>query len=481
MRGLRFWAGAILHAATLSILIAAPIAAEGARSLTIEEAVARGLASDPGVLAAAMDERASLARAAEARYRMLPSLAISTGYTQLSKEPSFSLDNLSSSNQQALKPYMSTLQALMPVLADVFPSIDHSKDVRIDLQYPLFAGFRLREAARIAKLQSLGKDAAAELARQALVFDIRRSYWEAERATANVEALAKSLDLETVKREETTELSAQGMASEADRLDEDARYDQAVLALDDTKSGKELAFLVLATITGETEGELNGGFEYSLASVPGASVPPPAIAGTSDRDGGESLEVATLVERALANRPETRGAAIGLRVSEVAAKAAKSDLYPSLSLSGALSYADPDPRLFPSQDKFNLSWSLGARLRYDLGGVPGALERGRAAEADLAKARADLARSRNAIALDVRKCALALERSRDSLKLTRGMVRQAEEGRRVADRKFENGMANRSEVLQAEMALIRSNLAVTNKLVDLEIAQADLLRALGLE
>jgi outer membrane protein len=467
MRRARLGAPAMLPAmAMAALLLGSPAAAEGGRSLTIGEAVAAGLASDPGLLAAAMDARASLARAADARYRALPSLAVSAGYTKLSAEPS----PAASSTGNPM------VDGVVDALMEEFSGAPgDSKDLRLDLQLPVFAGFRLREAAEIARLQSLGKDAAEELARRALTFDIRRAYWEATRATAAVEALAKSLELETVKRDETAQLSAQGMASEADRLDEEARFDQAALALDDARSGKELAFLVLAALTGG--GDIGRGAvpEYSLASLPGTSAPPPELAGAA------GLDEAALVERALANRPETRGAIIGLGASEAAAKAARAELYPAVSLSGSLSYADPDPRLFPAQDKFNLTWSLGARLRYDLGGIPGALERGKAAEADLAKARADLARSRNAIALDVRRCALALRRSRDSLELTKGMVAQAEEGKRVADQKYENGLARRSEVLQAEMALIRSKLAVTGKLVDLELAQADLVRAAALE
>jgi outer membrane protein TolC len=454
-------------AAALAFVVGASALAEGAKALSVEEAVASGLASDPGLLSAAMDARASLARSAEARFRMLPSLALSTGYTKLSAEPSPSASATGDSVVDGV------VNALMTDLTDT-PTV--SKDIRLDLQYPLFAGFRTKEAAQIAKLQSLGKEAAAELARRALTFDLRKAYWEATRATANVEALAKALELETVKRDETAMLAAQGMASEADRLDEEARYDQAALALDDATSGKELAFLVLSTLMGGAGAGAQD--EYPLSSVPGTTLPPAEIAEAEKADGGGE---AKLVEGALARRPETRAAAIGLRASEEAAKAAKADLYPSLSLSGSLDYADPDPRLFPTQDKFNLSWSIGARLRYDLGGAPAALERDKAGEADLARSRADLARSRNAIALDVRKCVLALRRSRDSIELTKGLVAQAEEGKRVADRKFENGLAKRSEVLQAEIALIRSGLAMTGKLVDREIALADLERALGLE
>ena len=90
-------------------------------------------------------------------------------------------------------------------------------------------------------------------------------------------------------------------------------------------------------------------------------------------------------------------------------------------------------------------------------------------------------RQRNAIVLDLRRCVLALRRARNSLTLTRAMVGQAEEARRAAEAKFENGLARRSEVLQAEMALLRANFAVESKLIDVEIAQADLVRAGALD
>jgi outer membrane protein len=467
---------AALLAAALAAALASPglwaadaaVAASAApRSLSVEEAVASGLAVDPGVLSASLDLRATQARAADARYRMLPSLALSAGYTQLSVEPSGSTAGI----DPAYAPLVDNLLKLFSGA----PS--NSRDVRLDLQYPVFAGFRLREAAEIARLQSLGKESAAELAKRALSFEIRRAYWESERASSNVETLGKAFELEGVLRDETSSLAAQGMASEADRLAEEARFDQATLALDDAKAGRELSLLVLSSLIGDSSARSVAPADYRLSSVPGAGIVPPELSDAALAEPGAGA----LLEEALARRPETRAASIAMRASAAAKIAAKADLYPTLSLTGGLSYADPDPRLFPPVDKFNLTWSVGARLRYDIGSLPGALERGKAAEADLAKARSDLDRQRNAIALDLRRCVLALRRSRNSLVLTKGMVAQAEEAARVADLKYQNGMAKRSDLLQAQMALLRARLAVENKSLDVEIAQADLLRAGALD
>ena len=313
----------------------APAASDAAASvpktLTVEQAVAAGLAADPGVLSAALDAQGARARAADARDRMLPSLAVSAGYSRLSDEPTFSFNNLPSSDLQALYPYMSTLQALAPVFADLLPNIDQAGNVRIDLQYPVFAGFRIHEAAEIAKLQALGKEAAADLSRRALTFEIRRAYWEALRASANVETLRKALELESVVKDEVEGLSAQGMATDAEKLAEDARLDQSKLALDDAQAGKDLAFLVLSALVGDASASSVSAIEYSIASVPGSSPPP---SGLSDSDLADA-RLGALVDRALANRPETRAAAMALNASLAAGVASKADLYPACPSSGA--------------------------------------------------------------------------------------------------------------------------------------------------
>jgi len=452
-----------------------PAASPTPKALTVDQAVVSGLAADPGVSSAALDARAAKYREADARLRILPSLALSAGYTQLSVEPLPSLSGVTL--PPSVDQYLYENSGLVDSLLQELAAPTSEKDVRVDLQYPVFAGFRVREAAEMAKYQALGKAAAAELARHALAFEIRRAYWEAVRAQSNVGALRKALQLESVMKEEVAGLSSQGMASDADRLGEDARFDQATLALDDSLAGEDLAFLMLASLVGDADSRSSAAVEYSLVSVPGASPPPSGLSGSDLSDAG----LAALVEKALANRPETRAAAMALDAAAAAGIVAKADLYPSLSVVGSVSYADPDPRIFPVEDIFNLSWSIGARIRYDIGAVPGALERGKAAAADLEKARADLERQRNAIALDLRRCALALKRARNSLGLTRAMVGQTEEARRVAEAKFENGLAKRSEVLQSEMTLLRANVAVENKLIDVEIAQADILRAGALE
>jgi outer membrane protein TolC len=185
----------------------------------------------------------------------LPSLSVSAGYTQLSPEPSGSTSGVPAQ-------YAGLVNSLLDMFSGA-PS--NSRDVRLDLQYTIFAGLRLREAADIARLQAQGKTSALEIARRALAFEIRRAYWEAYRAAANEETLEKDLELESVLREEMNSLVEQGMAAVAD---------QAALALDDAKSMRDLAFLGLSALTGDDSGAQGAILKtYHLISKPGPAFP----------------------------------------------------------------------------------------------------------------------------------------------------------------------------------------------------------------
>ena len=299
-----------------------------ARNLSVDEAVAAGLAADPGLRAAAIDAKAAGLRAMDAKLRMLPSLALSAGYTKLPEEPEFSLDvpNPPSSSDTDVMKSEQWIGGILQSLGSAFDtSITDSKDIRVDLQYPVFAGFRLREAAEIARLQSLGKGKAEEVARRALTFEIRRAYWETARAHANVETLSKALELEKVSARRSRDSRPRAWPARPRRLGEEAKVDQAEMALDEAGALRDHAFLVLSALVGDSSAASVETVGYELASAPaerglpadlepyaaafsgslrsrappsGNSSRPPSLAGPSPR-GRHS-------PRGLAGRPEGR-------------------------------------------------------------------------------------------------------------------------------------------------------------------------------
>jgi len=462
-------------ALALGALVAVPMIADvGPKSLSIDEAVTEGLASDPGIRSSSYDAIAARARSIDALFRMMPSVAASGGVMANSTGSLASLGPIMGDlvgedyNLAGVSGAPSQLTKMATDLSN-FTKPSNSMDFRVDFQYPIFAGMRLLQAAEIAKLGALGKETGLELAKRAMTFEIERAYWEATRATASVETLAKALELEGVLRDEMKSMADQGMVTDADLLGEQARYDAAALALDDAKSGQAMAFMGLASLVGDTNASTAPDPDgYALVTKPGSR---------SWSDPGS--DSTALIASALAARPETRLAGIGLEVERHAKAAANGDLMPTVILVGSVSNANADIASGRVTDTWSSTWNVGVRVRYDLGSLPGALVREKAAAADIEKAKADLERARNGIALDVRKCLLSLSRTRNSLDLTKGMVAQSEENLRVTQAKFDNGIAKRSDLLQAQIAVLRANFAVENKSIDLEIAEADLDRALA--
>jgi outer membrane protein len=437
-------------------LFAASISALGlgaqAKSLTPEQAVAAALDGDARVEAALWDARSAGEKAREAELKKLPSLSLSASYTRLSD--------------------LTSTIAIGPVDMKL-SSLDNAFSMNANMQYPIFAGFRLRESAALAALQAKGKDVSTEMVRRAVAFEARRAYWEAKRATLNTGMLEESLELATQSLEQARTQAAHGAAMKVDLLTAQMRCDQARMDLGAAVSAERRAFWNLASLVDpETDPgavpEKRYTLEIDAAPVPDASFP--------------SLDESELERVALAGRPETRGSALAVAAAETGRKLAEAPLYPTFTVSGSYVYADPNSRVYFQSDPwlFTGTWSLSAVISYDLGGVPANLAE-REAQSDAArKSVADDRRQRETVALDVRNCLQSFLQARGDYDLVSGMIEQARENERVAEQRLAAGTASDLDLLTARMSRLRVEFSIANKLIDEQIAAADLERATAL-
>jgi outer membrane protein TolC len=323
-------------------------------------------------------------------------------------------------------------------------------------------------------MQVEGKQLALETVKRSLVFEVRRAYWEAVRASENVLTLRKNLEYLEASEKLIADQASLGTATQADLLTAQMRYRQAQIDLTDGQSMQSRTGLVLASLIGEGD--------------PARPPAPPAVLATRPEDAAVGVPEAAvpeeqLIGQALSRRAESASASLSLQMAERSAKVAAGALLPTVALAGNFTLADPNPRAAFQTDpwRFVGTWSLGLQVGYDLGGLPANRLESRAQSQAVEKGRADLLRQQRAVALDVRTCLLNLERARRDLALTRDMVQQAEETARVVRLRYGAGSANNLDVLGAELALLRANFAVTNRQIDVQIASADLARAAALD
>ncbi|HPS43170.1 MAG TPA: TolC family protein [Treponemataceae bacterium] len=449
---------------------------DGEAPLSVEDAVARSLAADPRAESARRDWLASAAKAEEARLRELPSLSLSAGYTRLSNVVS----------EISLGPTTMSID-----------SLDNIFTLQANAQYPIFAGFRYAESARLAGLQKRCKEIAEEMTLRAIAFETERAYWEAERAARNERMLAENLELTRRNRAITERQAAEGSALAADLLVAGMRCDQAEIDLGNATAAKERAFLNLALLVGM---DTQGSPRFALSSDPAVPPVPTRFAALTPKDaeatpandtdsspanGPESspaLDADALIAYALSARPETRAAAVSVEASRAAKKVAEAPLYPTLAVSGNYTYADPNSRVYFQSDpwKFTGTWSLGVALSWDVGGIPANLAERDAQLESVEKSVADGKRQEELVELDVRNCLIAYGRTESDLALLGRMVAPARENERVTAERVAAGSANAVDLLAAEVARLRSEYAVTNREIDRRIAEADLARACGI-
>jgi outer membrane protein TolC len=448
--------------------------------VSLEAAVASALASSASVDSANLDLLSAVSKTQEAEWKRLPSLGLSAGYTRLSELPA------SDTNLSMTLP--SSFATIFPggVLSIPLPSLLNAFSFAVNMQYPVFAGFRLQEAAALAKVQQRGKEVALEMVKRSLVFEVERAYWEAVRATSNLKTLAKNVEYAKSNLDLVEKQATQGAATLADKLSAETRYSQANLDLGDASNLQRRAFLALANLAGGqlATALLSGADGAVLATVPDTPLPA-ALGGGQDSPLDESADlppVDKLIETALAARPETRASAIAAEAARHGVAIAKGALYPTVALSGSYNLADPNQRV-PFQTnpwQFTGTWAVGIGLSYDIGGLPANLAEVKAQEAAVDKSAADDRRQREAIVFDVRNCVMAYEQAVSDVQVVKGMIDQAIENQRVTQQRFDAGTASRPDLLGAQLSLLRAEFTVTNKEIDAQEARADLARALAL-
>ncbi|HUX21018.1 MAG TPA: TolC family protein, partial [Spirochaetia bacterium] len=187
-----------------------------------------------------------------------------------------------------------------------------------------------------------------------------------------------------------------------------------------------------------------------------------------------------LLDEAMSNRGDLEAAGLGVQMAKHAQRVAEAGLYPTLAAIGDYTYASPNQRVFPPTSAFTGTWDVGVQLSFDIGGVPAAAARTKAAAAELRKAEMERNKQQSAVTLDVQKSALSLLRAQTDLRLIRATVDQATEGLRVVQQKFDNGAAKHTDVLEAELSLLKAQFGVTNGEIGVQIAAADLARSVSM-
>jgi cobalt-zinc-cadmium efflux system outer membrane protein len=181
-------------------------------------------------------------------------------------------------------------------------------------------------------------------------------------------------------------------------------------------------------------------------------------------------ELPLLQRRALEQRPDLRAADLRTQAARAGEGLSRAGLVPDLELSAGRQHVRQEGRY----------WRTGLALTLPLWSVPAQRGAAAAARAEIAAAEALQAGSKTQVLLKVQEAYLEIRTAEVRLLLYRDRVLPgAEEGYRLARRRYDEGASSYLEVLDAGRTLAEARLALVQALLDHHLALARLTWAVG--
>jgi outer membrane protein len=418
-------------------------AQEPVARLTLDDAIARGLANSHRL--AELQARKEGADAAEAgrAAAAMPSVALVGGYMRTNHVDEFGI-----------------AQPGQP-LRLIYPDIPDNYRARIDLNWPVYSGGRTDalERAAAAERQAAGEDLTA--ARSDLRLEITRAFWALVSAIETERVLSRALDSIGAHVSDLRSRFDQGLIPPNDVLSAEAQQSrQRVLAIE-ARNTRAISEADLRRLIGlDTRARLD----------PVAALESQSVAQTSPEG---------LLEEARTQRPERRALADRAEASRAREAAVAATARPQIGVNAGYDYARPNPRIFPRHGSWQDSWDASVNVSWLL--WDGGRRRAEQAEA-AAASRAVQARAADfdrQVAFEVQQRWLDLDSSRAAIGAATDGVRSATEARRVVMERFRAGVLTSTDVVDADVAVLHAELDLTRARANMRLAEARLDRAVG--
>jgi len=412
--------------------------------LTSDGAAARAAGASPTVRRRLAEIEVAIAQTETAELARVPVVSGKLSYTRLSKIDA--------------KPIQ-----FGDLTIPAFPSLNNSYLAEAQLVIPL-SDYILRypkliDAARLGEeVARINKRASEVGAGQ----DARLAYYEWVRAKLQVLISQRQLIQVQKTLDQVRALAEVQRLSKADLLRVESQEAEAEQVVDQLSNLAQLREEQLRLLIGAgTESLVIG--EDIRSDVAGAT-------------GGKLDDLLTAAKQ---KRLEFKVIDTGIAAKASQRDAERANLLPRLSAFGVADYANPNQRVFPQDDKFTGTWSVGAQLTWTLNDALVARATQRRISAEANELRADRENLERGTRIELLAAQQAVAIAQHALTTTQKGLTAAQEGYRVRKALLNAERATAVELVDAETELTRSRIAALNARVDLRVARAQLEHALG--
>ncbi|HLK31510.1 MAG TPA: TolC family protein [Terriglobales bacterium] len=407
----------------------------GVLSLSLQDAIQRGLRYNLGLLLSNQGARQALGARLESRSKLLPNL--SGGVSYMAEQVNLATFGI---------PPIPGIPAVVGPF-EVFDARGFASQKVLDLTAlnNLHARTDALKAAQFSYQD----------ARDTVVLVVGGSYMQAVASSARIDAVRAQLQTATAVYQQTVDMKNAGLAAAIDVLRSQVEMQaqqQRLLAVQNDFEKQKLA--LARTIGLPTEQAFN-----LTDTIPFTPAPP--------------ITLEQAIDEAFRSRADYRSAESLLHADEMAKKAARDEHLPSLSFNG--DYGDIGNRPTSSHGTFTTVAALkipifqGGKAHADVLQADAALQQQRSRVADM----------RGRIEYEVRTAFLDLKTAADQVSVARSSVDLATQQLAQARDRFAAGVTDTIEVVQAQEALAAANDNYISALFAHNLAKLSLARALG--
>ena len=317
------------------------------------------------------------------------------------------------------------------------------------------------DLVRIENLHSASENLKANIkmaqnARDLVVLAVAGSYLQIVATRARIAAATAQVETSQAVYVQAADRFAEGLNARIDTTRSQVQLQTEQQRLRSLQADMETQKLRLARIIGLALGQpFTVADEYSYSPV-------------------TELTQDTAMQRAYQTRPDLESAAAGVKAAEAAVKAARAERLPNLAVTADFGAAGLRPNA-SSSGVYSVAGTMTIPL-YEGGRIHGDIEQANAA---LSQRRAELDDLRGQVDQDVRQAFIDLNNAADQVGVAKSNVGLAQDTLVQSRDRFTAGVADTVEVVQAEQAVVQADEDYISAEFEHDLAKVSLARAVG--
>lgn len=412
---------------------------------TLEESVRIGLENSKDLKIAGAKTNSADYKLSEVNSMFLPQFNILGNYTRLS-------DNI---------PAFEVTLPFSPSPVRIADPIYDNYTFKIGFSQPLFTGFKLLSSRNAAKYNLKAEEYDYSKEKNETAFGIQTAFWNYYK-TAEIKKVVEQTLIQIENHlNDTRNFYSQGLVSNNDVLKLEVQYSNTKLLLIDAENNLNISKMAF-----------NKALGFDLGSQTNVVVNPNEL---------QTIEFneQDLLNEALINRNELKSLSFRVEGSKENIKAAWSELYPSVYLTGNYYYSNPNPRYQPAVNEFNNNWDVGVTLSWNFWDWGKTSSKVSQAEQTKIQLETNYDMLKENIQMEVQKNYFDLLKNEEKISVNKIALEQAKENYRITAEKFDLQIASSTDLIDAESLKLQAETNLKTAEVDYQIAKANLLKSLG--